>query len=263
MSSHRAPAQPSSPSVDEPRFRGEPAVRAGAGGLSATFLPGLGLTGVSLRHEGGGELLALPGGLDVLGPAARGASPLLAPWANRLDGPRYRALGRSVDLGPALADGEVRTDDNGLPIHGLVAGRSVWQVEGTGVVARGRVGCARVAAARPARVSRSRTVCRSSPRCVPTRWSSPPRSCPRDAGGCRSRSAGTRTCDCRARRARGGGWCSRNASTSPSTPAGSRRRADPRGRRVRAGGPPPLRRPVRAARGTRPGAGPRVRRPGR
>ena len=52
-------------SVDEVRFRGQPAVRVAAGDLSATFLPDLGMTGVSLRC-GGREHLALPGGLAAL-----------------------------------------------------------------------------------------------------------------------------------------------------------------------------------------------------
>jgi hypothetical protein len=38
---------------------GEPAVTLAAGELEATFLPGLGLLGTSLRHRGE-ELLALP-----------------------------------------------------------------------------------------------------------------------------------------------------------------------------------------------------------
>ena len=41
---------------------GEPAVTLAAGQLEATFLPGLGLLGASLRHRGE-ELLALPGGV--------------------------------------------------------------------------------------------------------------------------------------------------------------------------------------------------------
>ena len=41
---------------------GEAAVTLAAGELEATFLPGLGLLGTSLRHRGE-ELLALPGGV--------------------------------------------------------------------------------------------------------------------------------------------------------------------------------------------------------
>jgi galactose mutarotase-like enzyme len=110
-------------SVDEVRFRGHPAVRVVAGDISATFLPELGMTGVSLRH-GGREHLALPGGLAALRTGATLGIPLLAPWANRLAARRYRAAGVDVDLdGLPLA-----TDDNGLPMHGLLVGRPGWRL---------------------------------------------------------------------------------------------------------------------------------------
>ena len=68
-----------------------------AGALSATFLPDLGMTGVSLRCRGR-EHLALPGGLRALRTGATLGLPLLAPWANRLGSRRYRAAGVDVDL---------------------------------------------------------------------------------------------------------------------------------------------------------------------
>ena len=113
----------SAASVDEIRFRGEPAVRVAAGEVSATFLPGLGMTGVSLRCRGR-EHLALPGGLPALRAGATLGIPLLAPWANRLASRRYRAAGVDVDLTGL----ELGTDGNGLPIHGLLVGRPGWQV---------------------------------------------------------------------------------------------------------------------------------------
>jgi aldose 1-epimerase len=110
-------------SVEEGRFRGQPAIVVAAGDIVATFLPGLGMTGVSMRCRGR-EHLALPGGL----PALRGGStlglPLLAPWANRLASRRYRAAGVDVDL----RDIPLPTDGNGLPIHGLLVGRPGWHV---------------------------------------------------------------------------------------------------------------------------------------
>jgi galactose mutarotase-like enzyme len=110
-------------SVDEIRFRGQPAVRVTAGDLAATFLPDLGMTGVSLRC-GGREHLALPGGLAALRAGATLGIPLLAPWANRLARRGYRAAGVDVDL-----DGlPLGTDDNGLPIHGLLVGRPGWRL---------------------------------------------------------------------------------------------------------------------------------------
>lgn len=108
----------------EGRFRGEPAVILRGGDLLSTFLPTLGLTGVSLRYRDG-EYLAVPGGLDTLRAGGSAGIPLLAPWANRLAARRYRAAEVSVDLkGMRLS-----TDDNGLPIHGLLLGRSRWRVD--------------------------------------------------------------------------------------------------------------------------------------
>ena len=110
--------------AEEARFRGAPAVTLRAGDLSATFLPGLGMTGVSLRHRGR-EHLALPGGLPALRAGATLGLPLLAPWANRLGALRYRAAGVDVDL----AGLPLGTDGHGLPIHGLLVGRPGWRVD--------------------------------------------------------------------------------------------------------------------------------------
>jgi aldose 1-epimerase len=111
--------------VEEGRFRGVAAVVVSAGDLSATFLPDVGLTGVSLRYRGR-EHLALPGGLPALREGATLGIPLLAPWANRLAGRRYRAARVTVDL-EGLPLG---TDENGLPIHGLLVGRPGWRLDG-------------------------------------------------------------------------------------------------------------------------------------
>jgi len=108
-------------SVDEGHFRGERALTVVAGDVAATFLPDLGMTGVSLRCRGR-EHLALPGGLPALRAGATAGLPLLAPWANRLGGRRYRAAGVDVDLtGQPLG-----CDPNGLPMHGLLVGRPGW-----------------------------------------------------------------------------------------------------------------------------------------
>ena len=114
---------PASVCARERRFRGEPAVELSAGSVSTVFVPGLGMTGVSLRC-GGEEHLALPGGLDALRAGRTTGLPLLAPWANRLSGRRYRAAGVNVDLSRR----RIGVDDNGLPIHGLLVGRGGWSV---------------------------------------------------------------------------------------------------------------------------------------
>jgi aldose 1-epimerase len=107
----------------EVRFRGEPALELVVGDLTATFLPALGMTGVSLTYRGQ-EHLALPGGLDALRKGSTLGLPLLAPWANRLAARRYEAAGVEVDL----AGLSLRSDSNGLPIHGLLVGQHGWQV---------------------------------------------------------------------------------------------------------------------------------------
>lgn len=55
-----------------------------------------------------------------------GGIPLLAPWANRLDGDSYYASGAHYRLNPEL--GNLRYDTNHLPIHGLVLFTDRWRV---------------------------------------------------------------------------------------------------------------------------------------
>ena len=106
-----------------------------AGELTATWLPEHGMVGASLRHRGG-ELLGQRGGLDAY--VAKGSAfgiPLLAPWANRLDGLRYG----DVVLDPARVKGGAE----GLPKDGALAGRP-WTVEAaseTSLRARYDAGC--------------------------------------------------------------------------------------------------------------------------
>jgi len=97
-----------------------------AGDLEATFLPGRGMLGASLRHRGA-ELLRRVEDLDAA--AAKGSTagiPLLHPWANRLDGLRYRVAGREVTLDPGSP--LLHLDDRGLPMHGVPWSRLEWDV---------------------------------------------------------------------------------------------------------------------------------------
>jgi aldose 1-epimerase len=90
-----------------------------AGDLTATWAPEHGMLATSMRHRGG-ELLGQRGGLDAY--LAKGSAfgiPLLAPWANRLDGLRYGA----VRLDPARVKGGAE----GLPKDGALAGLA-WSV---------------------------------------------------------------------------------------------------------------------------------------
>ena len=116
--------------AEEVGFRGEPAVELASGDLTATFLPGVGMTGVSLRHRGR-ERLHLRDGVEVLRSGRTAALPLLAPWANRLSRWSYEAAGVAVDL--TGQSPPVRTDKaTGLPIHGLLVGQPGWAVDRLG-----------------------------------------------------------------------------------------------------------------------------------
>lgn len=97
-----------------------------AGAWTSRWVPSVGMVGVSLFGHGR-ELLGQLGGLDAY--VARGSTfgiPLLHPWANRLSGWSYAVDGTTVAL-EAGAPG-LRVDDNGLPIHGLMAAYRGWEV---------------------------------------------------------------------------------------------------------------------------------------
>ncbi|HST34848.1 MAG TPA: aldose 1-epimerase [Solirubrobacteraceae bacterium] len=94
--------------------------------LRATFVPRAGMVCCSLRHRGV-ELLAQRSGVRAY--AQRGATmgiPLLYPWANRLAGLRYPGPQGEVQLDPA--DPSLKLDQNGLPIHGAIAGALPWEL---------------------------------------------------------------------------------------------------------------------------------------
>lgn len=127
--------------VPPARDRDHDGVTVSSGLLAATFLPHLGMLGVSLRHRGE-ELLALPGGLDGYRAGDVTGLPLLAPWANRLGARRYEVGGEVVDLdGLAL-----HTDEHGLPIHGTMTAQPGWDVvavDGRSLTSRFDVGAHR------------------------------------------------------------------------------------------------------------------------
>jgi aldose 1-epimerase len=97
-----------------------------AGNWSSRWVPSVGMVGVSL-FGWGRELLGQLGGLDAY--AARGSTfgiPLLHPWANRLGGFAYSAAGHDVVLGAETP--HLKTEEHGLPIHGLLAANKGWMV---------------------------------------------------------------------------------------------------------------------------------------
>jgi galactose mutarotase-like enzyme len=107
---------------------GYPAIRLTSPyGLAATYVPATGMLCCSLTHDGD-ELLGQRDGIDAyVQDGATMGIPLLHPWANRLGGPGYDAAGMHVDV-PAGAPGVHLDGATGLPIHGLVAGCSGWDV---------------------------------------------------------------------------------------------------------------------------------------
>ena len=111
-------------------FQGYPAraLHSRDAGVEAVFAPQIGMLGCSLTHDGE-ELLGHRGGLARY--EATGSTmgiPLLHPWANRLAGLSYEAAGRRVQLDPDSP--LVRTDPNGLPIHGVVNASPFWELLG-------------------------------------------------------------------------------------------------------------------------------------
>jgi galactose mutarotase-like enzyme len=92
----------------------------------AQFVPGAGMIGISLT-DSDVQLLGQRRGLDAYLKAGKTMGiPILYPWANRLAGRSYTVDGIEVTLAP---DGYgVKTDPNGLPMHGLLGGYPGWQV---------------------------------------------------------------------------------------------------------------------------------------
>src|SRR5271156_6996828 len=92
----------------------------------AQFVPDAGMIGISLT-DSGVELLGQRRGLDAYVAAGKTMGiPILYPWANRLGANTYTAEGTTVTL--TAGQYGVRTDPNGLPIHGVLAAYPNWRV---------------------------------------------------------------------------------------------------------------------------------------
>lgn len=95
--------------------------------LSLTYAPSAGMVGCSLRHRGQ-ELLGQCQGLRAYAEAGVVMGiPFLHPWANRLAREGFAVDG--VEIPVPNTSPRVHPDPNGLPIHGLVAGWSNWEVQ--------------------------------------------------------------------------------------------------------------------------------------
>jgi galactose mutarotase-like enzyme len=109
-----------------------------SGELEATFSPANGMVCSALRHRGE-ELLGERRGLDVYVEAGKTMGiPLLHPWANRLGGFAYTAGGVEVTI--PRDSPEIRLEEHGLPIHGLISALHEWEVvrADDGALAAGR-----------------------------------------------------------------------------------------------------------------------------
>jgi len=105
------------------RWKGEAAVVLSAGGYESTWLPEVGMLGVSLQWHGL-ELVAMPKTPAQVRKRSTSGIPLLYPWANRLGSRRFELLGKTVDLRRK----DLHVDERGLPIHGTLVGDPHWQV---------------------------------------------------------------------------------------------------------------------------------------
>ncbi len=94
--------------------------------LSATYVPVAGMVCTSLADDGV-EFLGQRRGLRAYITAGKTMGiPILYPWANRLSASKYNITGAVVTLTPGVAG--VRTDEHGVPIHGVLAANPGWLV---------------------------------------------------------------------------------------------------------------------------------------
>jgi galactose mutarotase-like enzyme len=91
------------------------------------YVPGAGMIATSLSDDGT-ELLGQRRGLEAYVSAGKTTGiPLLYPWANRLSARTYDVDGETVTLAQDAYG--VRPDNNGLPIHGLLAAYPGWRAQ--------------------------------------------------------------------------------------------------------------------------------------
>jgi aldose 1-epimerase len=94
--------------------------------VTATFVPVAGMVATSLA-DSGDEFLGQRRGLDAYVTSGKTMGiPILYPWANRLSASKYGFNGAVVTLTPGT--GGVRTDEHGVPIHGVLAAYPGWLV---------------------------------------------------------------------------------------------------------------------------------------
>jgi aldose 1-epimerase len=94
--------------------------------VTATFVPMAGMVATSLA-DGDDEFLGQRRGLDAYVKSGKTMGiPILYPWANRLSASKYGINGAVVTL--TAGTGGIRTDEHGVPIHGVLAAYPGWLV---------------------------------------------------------------------------------------------------------------------------------------
>lgn len=97
-----------------------------AHGMEVSICPSVGNIAYDLRVRNQPILMSPARLSEWKKKPAQAGIPFLGPWANRLDGDSYWANGNRYVLNPDAT--EIRRDQNGLPIHGLLLFASAWQV---------------------------------------------------------------------------------------------------------------------------------------
>ena len=94
--------------------------------VTATYVPAAGMICTSLADDGV-EFLGQRRGVEAYITSGKTMGvPILYPWANRLSASKYAIDGGVVTLTPGVAG--VRTDEHGVPIHGVLAAYPGWVV---------------------------------------------------------------------------------------------------------------------------------------
>jgi aldose 1-epimerase len=94
--------------------------------MEVSICPSIGNVAFDVRAHGRPILMPPPRLSDWKQMPSQAGIPFLAPWANRLDTDGYWANGKRYLLNPDAV--EIRRDQNGLPIHGLLLFASDWRI---------------------------------------------------------------------------------------------------------------------------------------
>lgn len=96
-----------------------------AHGIEVSICPSVGNIVYDMRVNGKPILMSPANLRDWKQKPSQAGIPLLAPWANRLDGDAFWANGKHYLLNKDVV--KIERDENGLPIHGLLLYASAWE----------------------------------------------------------------------------------------------------------------------------------------